>query len=416
MGKGKEIQLVKVSPAEYGVEAKDAQNVSEAFKPMLDKMVEMEGEYNQVVGEFKEKGITPEVMGKAKNLRQRYVKVRTTVAKIHKSQKERALNFGKYIDGWKNAQLAASSGKEEQLAEIEKHFENIEKERIAKLQEERSAQMEMYEAPHIPENLGTMEETVWVHFIASVKKSYDDQKAAEVKAEEEREKKAEEDRLENERIRAENDKLLKVQEKKRKDEEREKKKIEKLQQSREAQLINFTELIPSVLGTMSENEFGDYLKSTKESHEKREREKKAEADREERESKLQIKRSSELQKYEVESIPSFLGAMEEEAWKDCLENAKVNLKSRKDTEALEKKATEDRDEREKLEREKKEREDRKAEEEQAELNKGDAEKVTDLINDLKSIRTKYLFDSGKNRKMFADVKADITSIIVNIEN
>jgi len=40
---------------------------------------------------------------------------------------------------------------------------------------------------------------------------------------------------------------------------------------------------------------------------------------------------------------------------------------------------------------------------QSELNKGDAEKVEDLLSDLESLKTKYSFKSEKNNKMYSDV-------------
>jgi len=122
--------LVKVNPEEFGLTTETAQNISAQFQPMLDKMVELEKEYNEIVLLPKEDA---ETIKKAKDLRLRYVKVRTGTAEIHKTQKAFYLNGGRYVDGWKNAQIFASQGKESALEAIEKHFENLEKERIEKL-------------------------------------------------------------------------------------------------------------------------------------------------------------------------------------------------------------------------------------------------------------------------------------------
>ena len=40
---------------------------------------------------------------------------------------------------------------------------------------------------------------------------------------------------------------------------------------------------------------------------------------------------------------------------------------------------------------------------ETELNKGDAEKVKDLIKDFQELKEKYTFKSAKNKKMYSDV-------------
>lgn len=50
----------------------------------------------------------------------------------------------------------------------------------------------------------------------------------------------------------------------------------------------------------------------------------------------------------------------------------------------------------------------------AELSKGDADKVIDLISDLKAIKSKYSFKSAKNQKMYADVCGLIDKIVDHI--
>lgn len=48
------------------------------------------------------------------------------------------------------------------------------------------------------------------------------------------------------------------------------------------------------------------------------------------------------------------------------------------------------------------------------LNIGDKEKVKDLINDLSSLKEKYIFESDKNIKMYSDVNLLIDKIINHI--
>ena len=196
-------ELVKIDPAEYGLTEDKAKQVSSMFKPMLEKMEELETEFNEVV----ELDMSEETCAKAKEVRLKYVKVRTGTAKIHKELKAFYLQGGRFVDGWKNAQLMASQGKEEKLQEIEKYYENLEKERIANLQAERAAMLGQYEVETIPGNLGEMEDLVWDNFLAGTKANYEARIAAEKKAEEERIAREKAEQEERERIRKENERL-----------------------------------------------------------------------------------------------------------------------------------------------------------------------------------------------------------------
>ena len=123
------MEIVKLEAAEFGLEESKAKEISNQFKPMLDKMVELEKEANEV---FKMDKESPEAQKIAKEVRLKYVKVRTGTAEIHKQQKAFYLAAGRYIDGWKNTQLFASEGIEKRLTEYEKHKEIQEQQPIKK--------------------------------------------------------------------------------------------------------------------------------------------------------------------------------------------------------------------------------------------------------------------------------------------
>ena len=201
--------LVKIDASEYGLEETKAQQIEAQFKPMLEKMSELEKEYNEVI----KLEVSGETCAKAKELRLKYVKVRTGTAEIHKNQKAFYLAGGRFVDGWKNAQKFASEGIEDKLMAIEKHYENLEKEKAAKLQTERVEKLTKYDVEVIPENLGIMPIEVWDNYLSGTKLNYENRIAAEKKAEEDRiaREKAEAD--ERERIRLENEKLKKEAEK-----------------------------------------------------------------------------------------------------------------------------------------------------------------------------------------------------------
>ncbi len=172
---------LQINAADYGLEETKAKQISEMFKPMLDEMTTLEVQYNEVIG----RAMEPETIQMAHDLRLAYVKVRTGTAAIHKELKAFYLQGGRFVDGWKNAQLMASQGIEEKLKAIEDHFVNIENDKIAKLQEERTIELQKY-TEFIPGELGQMDQTVWDNYILGVKMNYESQKAAEKKAEEDR--------------------------------------------------------------------------------------------------------------------------------------------------------------------------------------------------------------------------------------
>lgn len=172
--------LVKLDPKDFGLTDQTAANIAAQFQPMLDKMVELEGEFNQVVQLPIE---DPETSKRAKEVRLKYVKIRTGTAEIHKQQKQFYLNGGRFVDGWKNAQIFASQGKEAKLEEIEKYQERLEAERIANLQSEREEALRPYvdDISHL--DLGKMHEDVWISYFATKKQQHADRMAAEAEAE-----------------------------------------------------------------------------------------------------------------------------------------------------------------------------------------------------------------------------------------
>lgn len=175
--------IVTIDPKEFGLTDQTAANIAAQFQPMLDKMVELEDEFNQVIQLPIE---DPETSKKAKEVRLKYVKIRTGTAEIHKQQKQFYLNGGRFVDGWKNAQIFASQGKEAKLEEIEKYQERLQAERIAKLQAERQAALAPYVEDTLHLDLGTMHEDVWNSYFATKKQQHADRIAAEQEAERQR--------------------------------------------------------------------------------------------------------------------------------------------------------------------------------------------------------------------------------------
>ena len=229
--------IVKIDHEEYGLQATEAKKIESAFVPMLEKMTELEDAFNEVIV----KDLIPETCAEARRLRLDYVKVRTATAAIHKKAKAYYLAGGRFVDGWKNAQLFAAQEKEERLKEIEEHFERIEAEKKRELGEKREAQIAPY-GDFEGTDFSEMDEAVWTNFLSGAKSAYEQRIAAEKKAEEERiaAEKAERERIqkqaeENARLKAEAEKREKEIAAERKRVEQERMKAEaKAKKEREA--------------------------------------------------------------------------------------------------------------------------------------------------------------------------------------
>jgi hypothetical protein len=212
-------EIAKINPAEYGLQEAQVKTIEEAFMP---KIIERDGlmkVYETLITEE----LTPELCIEAKALRLKLVRVRTGIAEIHKTQKAFYLAAGRYVDAWKNKETAPVEQMEEKLEGIEKYWENIEKERKAKLRAERVTELQKYEVDGSLIMLGEMADDVWDNYLAGVKLQYENRKIAERKAEEDRlaaieaeKKRQEEIRLENERLKAEREEMERKQETERK--------------------------------------------------------------------------------------------------------------------------------------------------------------------------------------------------------
>jgi len=204
-------EIVKINASDYGLEESKASEIKAMFMPMLEKMEELEKEYNEIL----QLPIDTGTCILAKELRLSYVKTRTATEKIHKELKAFYLSGGRFVDAFKNTQSFASGEKEKILKAIEDHFENIEKERIEKLRAERLKLLQPYTDIE-PMQLGNMEQSVFDNYLAGMKLSYEQKIAAEKLAEEKRLADIEAERIRQENIRLENERLKKEAEEKEK--------------------------------------------------------------------------------------------------------------------------------------------------------------------------------------------------------
>jgi hypothetical protein len=195
-----------IKPEEFGLEANEAKQVQAVFVPMLEAITQLENEYNQIIT----LPISEETTKKAKELRLKFVKIRTKTAEIHKKAKAYYLAGGRFVDAFKNAQLQASGEKETTLKEIEDYYVNLEKERLQQLQASRIEEISAYVDDVTALDLASMADDVYLAYFNSKKKDYEDKIKAEqeaekarLKAEEEEKARIEAQKIENEKLKAE---------------------------------------------------------------------------------------------------------------------------------------------------------------------------------------------------------------------
>lgn len=318
--------------------------INQAFSPIIDTFEALTKQYGLLVT----KELSEDLCIEAKELRNQLVKVRTGIAKIHKSQKAFFLAGGKFVDAWKTKETEPVTQMESKLKEIENHFILLEEERYDKRFSERLALIHGF-GIIITEPLKYMSEEMFQIYYDSKEKDYKLKQIELKQIEAERLEKIEEAKAEQKRIKDENEKLKTERaesEKKAQKEEADRKRIEDLR-------------------IVSENK----KKATEEAERKK-------------------KEVIRLAKEKVILDAKNKVIAEQKAKTLALEN---KIKAQKKEE----------------ERREKERNDLF----QAELNKGDAEKVKDLKNELQIIKSKYSFKSAKNKKMYSDVGGLIDKVV-----
>lgn len=225
-----------------------ATDLDNIYTPMIAMLSEMELEYNELVVKEINEGLSKD----AKALRIRISKVRINADKARKDAKAEILRAGNAIQGAYNTLAFAVTSKEEKLLSIEKHYENIEKEKITKLQDNRENQLTDLGIEIFPFGLGEMQIDVWDAYFESVKKTYLDKIEAEKQADIKRiaEEKAEKERiekieLENKRLEKEakeKERIVKIEQEKRDKAEKERLEKEKIEQDKRTEKIRIERL------------------------------------------------------------------------------------------------------------------------------------------------------------------------------
>ena len=180
METNKNVQLV--NPQEFGLEAEKANEMVSNLKSTIAEREVLQNAYIDVI----DLEVTKENIPTFKELRLKLVKNRTTIEKWHKSNKAFFLAGGRYVDAIRNKEILVNQEMESKLMDAEKHFENLERERLTQLQNKRVEQLSKYVEDANERDLSSMDEDVWEAYLSAKKKAYEDRIEAERKAEAER--------------------------------------------------------------------------------------------------------------------------------------------------------------------------------------------------------------------------------------
>lgn len=403
----KEVIKFDINPKEFGLDENKGLEVQKSFVETLGRGDLLIKEYDEImVEETRDK----KVCKKAGDLRKKLKKIRGEIESIRKSEKSFYLAGGKFVDAIANKSKTKIEIMENNLDDIEKHFEKIEAEKIENLRILREEELSNLDVEYIPPNLGAMEENTYSALVMGFKASQE----AKIKAE-----RVEQERIEKERLEAE-------------ELEKERLRVEELEKERRFKTSRLVEYIENydniIFADLSDEEFEKICKSAIGARAKFEAEQEAIRAENERLKQEAIKREEEAKKERLrlkeiadkEEAERVVKAEEERKERERLQKIEDDKKAE-----LEKQAREAKEKAERLEAEaeRKRLADIEAEnnriaqieaDKQAELNKGDAEKVKDLINDLEALKTKYSFKSAINKKMFVGVVELLTKVIVFI--
>lgn len=196
--------LLKVNPAEYGIEESKQKELIGNLPQILSERDTLQPQYDEVMRMDIE---LPETAKRAKELRKLVKDNRAKGIEVwHERAKEYFLRGGQFVDAVKRKEVAVNKAWEENLEKIENHAEIKEAKRIADLQAERETELSKYGIDGVP-NLGTMQDQVYENFLEGSKMKHAAFLEAELKAEKERVAKIKAEEEERERMRLENERL-----------------------------------------------------------------------------------------------------------------------------------------------------------------------------------------------------------------
>lgn len=184
------LEITTVNPSEYGIEANKASELVGNLPQIKAERDILSQQYDEVVRLDIEDAATSK---KARELRLKIRDNRTKGIDVwHRTTKDFFLKGGQFVDAIKRQEVAVNERMEKNLEGIEKHFENLEKERKAILNAERISELEPFNA-FVPMglNFGELSDDEYSKVLNGAKLQFEHQQEENRKAEAERQRLAE---------------------------------------------------------------------------------------------------------------------------------------------------------------------------------------------------------------------------------
>jgi colicin import membrane protein len=182
----------QVLPEKFGIEPNKAIELMGSLPLIKQQREELITRFNEVM---KLDINDPETAKLASELNRLVVKNRTQgVEKWHKDAKDVFLRGGQFVDAIKRTECAINSTMEDELQKIIKHRENIEKERIEQIRQERLSIIAEFNAVEMP-GLADFPQEAFEAYVTGLRAKRD----AELRAEQERIEQEKKQRLHQER-------------------------------------------------------------------------------------------------------------------------------------------------------------------------------------------------------------------------
>jgi hypothetical protein len=187
-----------IKAADFGLEEKQVESITLAFLPNIEERKLLTDQYRVMLSQEMSRDTAKE----AGTLRRKLVRVRTGLAKIHKTQKAFFLASGRFVDAHKNMETEPVIQMEEKLKYMEDYYVNLEKERIDQLHTKRYADIKKYIDIENIRNFGEMGDDDYTEYFRIAKKRFDDLARIQKEEKEAAEKILEDRRIEREKLQA----------------------------------------------------------------------------------------------------------------------------------------------------------------------------------------------------------------------
>ena len=162
------MELTVITPEEFNLPTEKAKTILTAFAPKELEFTTLVGEYMEVISLPLE-----DALGKAMELKKRYIDIEKSINAIHKAEKDFYLNGGRFVDAQKNRYIVHITEHKKKLDSIIKYRELQDKAEKQKIIDARKETLKQYmsEVDHLDLS---MSDEIFEAFLNVKKKEWED--------------------------------------------------------------------------------------------------------------------------------------------------------------------------------------------------------------------------------------------------